>query len=52
MFTVLDHLPHSGDPSGPQELSKLAEVIRLVVGERRDQIRALTGASWTPLSVK
>jgi hypothetical protein len=51
MVAVLDHLPHPGHARGSQQLAKLAQVIRLVIGERRDEVGTLTRATSSSLSV-
>jgi hypothetical protein len=51
MLAVLDHLSDICDAGGAQQLPQLDQFVGVVVGERRDQVGALAGATLWPLPV-
>jgi hypothetical protein len=51
MLAVLDHLSDICDSRCAQQLPQLDELVGVVVGERCDQVGALTGATLWPLAV-
>jgi hypothetical protein len=44
MLAMLDHLPDACHARRPQQFPELVDTLVVLVGERGDQIRALTGA--------